>query len=180
MTDASGVRWTVRLRRLRGAGTPPPLPGPEVESLRRRLAGVLARRPVPTADRRPGGPSPWPLPGDTADVEMRATLAEFHRDPMRTSTEVWALRQLVRMLREAVDHVRTPPSDTWQVELVARGRIRRWARWEVTGQEAATQTAATVAAGVRDGRVPEPWGATLVDVVDQRPLPLPLPRRPVA
>jgi hypothetical protein len=81
--------------------------------------------------------------------------------------------EFVRLVRDAVEDLRTPRSDTWQVELIARGRIRRWARWEMTGAEAAEQAVATVGSGVRAGRVPEPWGATLVDVVDQRPLPRP-------
>lgn len=166
VTDAWGVRWKVRARQLRGAGTPPPRPGPEEESLCRRLAGALASHPVPhtapvSADRM--------LPADTADLEMHATLAEFRRDPMTTSPEVWAVGQFVRLVRDAVEHLRTPMSDRWQVEVIARGRIRRWARWEISGAHAAEQAVVTVASGVSAGRVPEPWGATLVDVVDQRP-----------
>jgi hypothetical protein len=83
----------------------------------------------------------------------------------------------VRLVHDTVEHLRTPRSDIWQVELIARGRIRRWARWEITGADAAEQAAATVASGVRAGQVPEPWGATLVDVVDQRPLYPPWPVR---
>jgi hypothetical protein len=174
VTDAWGVRWKVRARQLRGGGTPPPRPGPEEESLRRRLAGAMARHPAPAP--APGSAG-WMLPGDTADVEMYATLAELRRDPMTTPTNVWAVVQFVRLVRDAVEHLRTPMSDRWQVEVIARGRIRRWARWEITGADAAEQAVVTVASGVSDGRVPEPWGATLVDVVDQRP---PYRLRPVA
>ena len=55
---------------------------------------------------------------------------------------------------------------------MARGRIRRWARWQITGAAAAAQAASTVTTGLGNGHVPQPWGAILVDVVDvvdQRP-----------
>ena len=174
VTDASGVRWAVRSRPLRGTGTPAPRPGPEEESLRRRLAGALARFPAPDLAPPPGD---WQLPADTADVEMSATWAEFHRTPWWPGSDPWAVVQFVRLLRETVAHLRTPRSETWEVELIARGRIRRWARWQITGAEAARQVVATVTSEVRAGRIPEPWGATLVDVVDQRPLPRPRPVR---
>lgn len=171
VTDAWGVRWTVQARQLRGAGTPPPRPGAEEESLRRRLTGALSRSPAaPTVVLRPVG---WELPADTAEVELAATRAEFHQTRLPATSDAWAVAELVRLVRDAVGHLRTPRSDIWQVELIARGRIRRWARWEITGAEAAEQVVATVVSGVRAGRVPEPWGATLVDVVDQRPLPRP-------
>jgi hypothetical protein len=152
-------------------GTPPPRPGPEEESLRRRLAGALARFPVP-------GVAPpaadWELPADTAELDLAGTRAEFLQSRWYAGSEAWAVAEFVRLAREAVDQLRTPRSDTWEVELVARRRIRRWARWEITGAEAAEQVVATVLSGVRAGRVPEPWGAILVDVVDQRPLPRPV------
>ncbi|WP_142025059.1 hypothetical protein [Blastococcus colisei] len=166
MTDGFGVRWTVRARQLRGTGTPPPRPGPEEESLRRRLTAALSRLPAPAVA---GGTGDWRLPADTADVEMQATFAEFRDTPMRQGTAPWAVGHAVRLVGEAIAHLRTPRSETWEVELVARGRIRRWARWQITGADAAAQALATVAAGVGAGRVPEPWAATLVDVVDQRP-----------
>jgi len=166
VTDAWGARWTVRARQLRGTGTPPPLPGPEEESLRRRLTAALSRLPPPATAARPGD---WRLPADTADVERELVLAEFRDTPMRQGTAPWAVGHAVRLVGEAIAHLRTPKSGTWEVELVARGRIRRWGRWQITGAEAAAQTVTTVVTAVAAGRVPEPWGAVLVDVVDQRP-----------
>lgn len=171
--DGWGVRWTVRARQLRGTGTPPPRPGPEEESLRRRLTAALSRVPAPAVTQ---GTGDWWLPADTADVDMQVALSEFWDTPMRQGTAPWAVGHAVRLVGEAIAHLRTPRSDTWEVELVARDRIRRWARWQITGTDAAAQAVATVVAGVRSGRVPDPWAATLVDVVDQRP---PYRSRPV-
>ena len=166
VTDAWGVRWTVRMRQLRGAGTPPPAPGPEEEALRRRLAAALSRLPSP-ATSFPAGD--WRLPADTADIEIQAAFAAYRDSPMRLGTAPWVVGHAVRLVAEAITHLRTPKSDTWEIEVVARGRIRRWARWQITGAEPATQVVGTIVAGIGAGRVPEPWGATLVDVVDQRP-----------
>jgi len=166
VTDVRGVRWTLRGRQLRGAGTPLPRAGPEEESLRRRLAAALSRLPATASAPVPRN---WYLPADTADIEMQATVAAFRDSPMRTGSAPWAVGQAIRLVGEAVAHLRTPRSELWQIELLARGRIRRWARWQVTGADGAAQAVATIAADVAAGRVPEPWGTTLVDVVDQRP-----------
>jgi hypothetical protein len=166
--DGQGARWVVRARRLRRGDTSRPWPGPEEESLRRRLAGVLAPHPLVLIDPLRGRPDGWRTPGDTADVAMAEALAEFG-EPRSAGSDWWAVAQLVRLILDAVDDRRTPWSETWQVEAAARGRIRRWARWEVEGVDAAERTIATVTTALEAGDVPRPFGATLVDVVDQRP-----------
>jgi len=166
--DCWGVRWSVRARRLRRGESCRPWPGPEEESLRRRLAGVLAPRPLVLPDAYRGLPGGWRMPGDSADVAIRETLAEFG-DLRSAGSDVWAVAQLVRLIRDAVDHRRTPWTDIWEVEAAARGRIRRWARWEVDGVDATERAIATVSAALEAGDVPRPFGTTLVDVVDQRP-----------
>jgi hypothetical protein len=166
--DALGVRWSVRARRLRRGEASRPMVGPEEESLRRQLATLLAPHPVPVHDPLRGVPGGWRTPGDTSDVALRETRADFG-DPPAIVSGWWALGQLPRLIGDAVGHLRTPWSDTWRLEATARGRIRRWARWEVEGAEATVQAAAMVAAALRAGRVPQPCGAVLVDVVDQRP-----------
>lgn len=166
--DAWGARWSVRARQLRGGGTEHPRPGPEEESLRRRLATALSPQP---AGAGAVGAADWWHPTDTADVEKAAVFAQYRDTPMREGTAPWAVGHFVRLVGDAIDHLRTPLSETWEVELIAGGRIRRWARWQIAGAEAAAQAMHTVASAVRAGTVPDPWGATLVDVVDQRPLP---------
>ena len=108
------------------------------------------------------------MPGDTSDLAMRATRAEFG-DPQPIDSGWWVLGQLPRLIGNEARHLRTPWSDTWQLEALARGRIRRWARWEVEGVAATGQAATAVAAALEGGQVPLPDGAVLVDVVDQRP-----------
>ncbi|MCW2700352.1 MAG: hypothetical protein JWQ45_1887 [Blastococcus sp.] len=166
--DADGLRWSVRARRLRLDERCRPWPGPEQESLHRRLAGVLAPRPLVLPDPLRGRPGGRLTPGDTADVAMQDVRAEFGGDG-HTGLDLSALADLARLVHEAVSHLRAPWSDTWQLEAAARGRIRRWARWEVEGREATERAIAAVSAALATGRVPEPLGAVLVDVVDQRP-----------
>ena len=166
--DAQGARWSVRARRLRRGEASGPLLVPEAESLRRQLTALLAPGPVPVHDPSRRVPGAWRTPGDTSDVAMQETRAVFG-DPRAFDSGWWALGQLPRLVQDAVRHLRTPWSDTWQLEATASGRIRRWARWEVDGAEATVRAAATVAAALRAGQAPQPSGAVLVDVVDQRP-----------
>jgi hypothetical protein len=166
--DAMGVRWKVRARQLRRGESSRPWSGPEEDSLRRRLVGVLAPHPLVVLDPLRGVPGGWRTPGDSADVALRETRAEFgdHRD---VGSSWWAVAQLFRMVRDALDHLSTPWSDTWRLEAVACGRIRRWAIWEIDGAEATEPAVAAVAAALGAGVVPQPTGAVLVEVVDQRP-----------
>ena len=166
--DAMGVRWKVRARQLRRGESSRPWSGPEEDSLRRRLVGVLAPHPLVVLDPLRGVPGGWRTPGDSADVALRETWAEFddHRD---FGSGGWAVTQLFRMVRDAVEYLSTPWSDTWRLEAVARGRIRRWALWEIEGAEATERAVTAVAAALGAGVVPQPTGAVLVEVVDQRP-----------
>lgn len=165
--DARGVRWKVRPRRLRRGESRRPRSGPEEDSLRRRLAGVVAAQPFLVLDPLRGVPGAWRTPADTADIAMHQVRAEFADG--RGFGLGGGVVELFGLLRDAVEHLRTPWSDTWQVEAVARGRIRRWAHWEVEGMEATQRAVAAVAAALETGQVPQPSNAVLVDVVDQRP-----------
>ncbi|MGY1754794.1 hypothetical protein [Blastococcus sp. SYSU D01042] len=166
VTDVWGARWTVRAREVRGTGTVPPRAGPDVDRMRRRLDAALGQHPaplgpeVPTDIREPAAPV-----SDPVDAELSA----FRRGEGRPGTRLWALGRTGWLLRMAVAHLRTPRSGTWEVELLARGRFRRWARWQVRGEEAAARALTTVAADLTAGRVPQPDGGTLVEVVDHRP-----------
>ena len=166
--DALGVRWSVRARRLRRGEASRPMVGPEEESLRRQLATLLAPHPVPVHDPLRGVPGGWRTPGDTSDIALRETRAEFG-DPPAIGSGWWALGQLPRLIGDAVGHLRTPWSDTWQLEATARGRIRRWARWEVEGAEATVQAAARWRPRCGPDRSRSRAARCSVDVVDQRP-----------
>ncbi|SDF02300.1 hypothetical protein SAMN05660662_0746 [Blastococcus aurantiacus] len=167
VTDQWGDGWKARARHVRGAGTTPPRPGPDADRMRRRLEAALERYPAPlvasaTTDVRDAAA---PI-SDPVDAE----LAEFRHQWHRPGTTVWVgLDAGPALLREGLARLRTPRSGTWEVGLVARGRFRRWARWQVSGDEAAVEVLAAVTAAVAAGRVPDPVGATLVEVVDHRP-----------
>lgn len=164
--DAQGARWSVRARQLGSTETAAPLSEPEHDSLRRRLAAALSPHPAMVAGPIRGVPVAWRTPGDSADIELWKARTAYRDLTYGSGGVMWAIVDLVR---DAVDQLRTPPTDTWLLEVVARGRIRRWARWEVQGREAAERTAVAVAAALTNGRVPEPADARLVDVIDQRP-----------
>ena len=166
--DAYGDRWSIGARRLRVPEIAPPLSGPEQDSLRRRLAGAVAPNPAVVPDPMRGVPGAWRMPADRADVELHETRADL-ASRYRSSNGIWALVALVRLVEDVVDHRRTPKTDNWRLEAAAGGRIRRWARWEVDGPEAAQRAAATVAAALAAGQVPAPSDAVLAEVVDQRP-----------
>jgi hypothetical protein len=167
--DDQGTRWTVRTRRLRSTETTDPISRPEQESLMRRLTRALAPHAAVAIDPMRGVPDRWPFPGDTSDIELREARAAHGDSTYGSSRGVWALLGFVKLVGDAVDHLRTPLTDTWQLEAAARGRIRRWVRWEVQGPENAERSAAAVAAALASGRVPHPDDAVLVEVVDQRP-----------
>jgi len=166
--DAMGVRWKVRARRLRRGESSRPRPGPEADSLRRRLAGVLAAHPLVIHDPLRDVPGGWRTPGDRADVALRAARAEFAAHGA-FGTDVWAVAQLARLIRDGLIRPRTPWSGTWRVEAAASGRIRRWAHWEVEGMGATERAVTSVVTALEAGDLPEPRGAVLVEVVDQRP-----------
>lgn len=167
VTDQWGAGWKVRARHVRGTGTAPPRPGPDADRMRRRLEAALGRYPAPlvasaTTDVREAAA---PI-SDPVDAE----LAEFRRQWHRPGTTLWvAFTGGPALVREGLARRRTHRSGTWEVELLARGRFRRWARWQVSGDQAAARVLATVTADVAAGRVPNPAGATLVEVVDHRP-----------
>ena len=167
--DTHGARWTVRARRLRSTETVGPMSRPEQESLRRRLTRALTPHAAVPVDPMRGVPDAWRLPGDTSDIELREAWADHCDSTYGSASGVLALVGFVRLVADAVEHLRTPMTDTWQVEAAACGRTRRWARWEVQGPEVAERTAVTVAAALTSGCVPQPDDAVLVDVIDQRP-----------
>ena len=167
VTDQWGAGWKVRARHVRGAGTAAPRPGPDADRMRRRLEAALGRYPAPlvasaTTDVRAAAA---PI-SDPVDAE----LAEFRHQWHRPGTRVWvAVEAGPALVGEGLARLRTPRSGTWEIELLARGRFRRWARWQVSGEDSATRVLATVTADVAAGRVPDPVGAALVEVVDHRP-----------
>ena len=167
VTDRWGAGWKVRARHVRGAGTAPPRPGPDADRMRRRLEAALGRYPAPLV--ASATTDVWDASAPISDP-VDAELAEFRRQWHRPGTTIWVAADAVAgLLREGLARLRTPRSGTWEIELLARGRFRRWARWQVSGDEAAARVLATVTADVAAGRVPDPAGATLVEVVDHRP-----------
>jgi hypothetical protein len=169
VTDPWGAGWKARARarHVRGAGTTPPRPGPDADRMRRRLEAAMGRYPAPLV-----GSATTDVRGAAAPISdpVDAELAEFRRQWHRPGTTIWAAFDGgPGLVRESLARLRTPRSGTWEIELVARGRFRRWARRQVSGDEAAARVLATVTADVAGGRVPDPAGATLVEVVDHRP-----------
>lgn len=163
--DAQGVRWVVRARRLREDGA---APIPLEEIWRPQLSAALA--PVATGQRgRPAGSALGLSTPDASDDAMAAVRGEIGAPVIPVMNGFEILAGAWRLVVDGVRHLRTPFSDRWRVELVARGRVRRWAHWETDGAEAATRTVAAVATDVAGGRLPEPAGAVPVEVVDQRP-----------
>lgn len=165
--DPWGTRWTVppcRLGDLTYADPADPH-RTSLPVLRHWLAGMLAPHPMPGCappSWGSGGPGHDPSLGVMADA-LSATSGVGPSELVR----------LVRALGPAVRFLATPRPAAGLpcVALVARGRIRRWGIWQLTGEEEeAASVVAAVATDVRDGRVPDPRGAVLVDVVDQRPL----------
>jgi hypothetical protein len=167
--DVHGTRWSVRTRRLRGHGGPFPGPAMDREAWDSQLEQALSPVPAPRAGQRTGSPHQL-LPPDASDRALAAVRGEIGAPVLDHSGAFEILTAAGRLVADAVRHLRTPLSDRWRVELAARGRIRRWAHWEIAGAESAARTAVAVAADVRAGRVPAPAGALLVEVVDQRPL----------
>jgi hypothetical protein len=158
--DCWGTRWTLRVHRDRHV----PL---DAEAARRRrepelraqLAAVLAPTPQP---RSPAVQGPLPgVRGSRADRQEAAAVAKqavLGGGPLTVAIAI--LKGLGTM---PADHSRA-----WVVELQARGRIRRGATWRVDGPEEGVRVATTAADAVRTGLVPQPDGAQLIDVVDER------------
>ena len=167
VTDRWGAGWKLRARHVRGAGTAPPRPGPDADRMRRRLEAALGRYPAPLV--ASASTDVWDAAAPISDP-VDAELAEFRRRWHGPGTTVWVAADAgPGLLREGLTRLRTPRSGTWEIELLARGRFRRWARWQVPGEDAAARVLASVTADVAVGRVPDPAGATLVEVVDHRP-----------
>jgi hypothetical protein len=158
--DRWGGRWTVRARHERHAE-------PDSEYTRRLREPSLRAELRPMLAPPTGSGSVLPVAGRAPAVDLsdiRFTVGSLSAQPaapaaaIGTAVAIW---QYVRILRQ--------PSDRfWVVELTARGRIRRGATWKVAGREEAARVAAVVADAVRTGQVPEPSGALLIDVVDER------------
>lgn len=174
VTDVWGARWTVRAREVRGTGTAPPRSGPDADRMRRRLEAALGQHPAPLGSEVPT--DIWEPAAPISDP-VDAELSAFRRGEGRPGTDLWALGRSGSLLRTGLAHLRTPRTGTWEVELLASGRFRRWARWQVHGAEAAAEAVPTVAADLAAGRVPQPDGGTLIEVVDHRP---PIRSQPVA
>ena len=156
--DCWGVRWTVRARYERHAD-------PESEVTRRvREPTLLAGLPAMLAPH--GHPvDVRPVDADRSDDELRRHAAALLG--AQAATVGGALGSLVAIWRGA--RALAEPTDRfWLVELTARGRIRRGASWQVTGRDEAARVAAVIADAVRAGRVPQPAGARLIAVVDER------------
>lgn len=153
VTDPWGSGWKVRAQYVRGPGTAPPHPGPDADRMRRRLEAALERHPAP------------PVASATTDVRDPAAPIS---DPV--DAELARLRDGRPALpRGVLARLCAPGSGTWEIELIARGRFRRWARWQGHGEQPAAGELAAVAAAVAAGRVPDPAGMALVEVVDHRP-----------
>jgi hypothetical protein len=121
------------------------------------------------------GPALAPQPGTYSEPALecgRAAAEQAHLlNAFAGMQEAVVLGGLVGRLRAVAIGIAalTEPADrVWVVELAARGRIRRGATWGVAGRVDASAVADTVADAVRRGQVPQPEGALLIDVVDQR------------
>ncbi len=174
VTDPWGSGWKARARYVRGPGTAPPHPGPDADRMRRRLEAALGRYPAPlvasaTTDvRDPAAPI-----SDPVDAELAGLRGRWHR----TGSAIWVSAEARPALpRGVLARPRAPGAGTWEIELTARGRFRRWARWQGPGEQPAAGVLAAVAEAVAAGRVPDPAGMALVEVVDHRP---PLRAHPV-
>lgn len=167
VTDPWGSGWRVRVRYVRGAGTAPPYPGPDAHRLRRRLEAALGRYPAPlvasasTDVREAAAPI-----SDPVDAELAAFRSQWRRSGTTVGV---AVHSGPALLRGGLAWLRTSRSGIWEIDLAARGRFRRWVRWQGSGEPPAAGVLAAVAAAVASGRVPDPAGMALVEVVDHRP-----------
>lgn len=160
--DPVGLRWKVRAGEVDVPDARPPRDAGEMHRL---LAGALA--PVPLEAGEP--PRAWTADDDgiEARTAMRSAAASLSVD---TATPLRSLVRVARALARLRTSAQADPSARHQaVVLEARGRIRRSATWLVEDPEEAAHLAASVAADVRAGRLPDPPGAMLVRVLDHRP-----------
>jgi hypothetical protein len=167
--DGHGTRWSVRTRRLRGHGGSSAGPATEPDAWGSQLEDALSPLPARRTDQRTGSPDQLLAP-DASDRALAAVRGEIGAPGLHHAGAFEILAAAGHLVADAVRHLRTPLSNRWRVELAARGRIRRWAHWEIAGAESAARAAVAVANDMRAGRVPAPVGALLVEVVDQRPL----------
>ena len=158
--DCWGVRWTVRVRYDRHAPMDSDFNrrGREPE-LRSRLGPALGPEPglLPSADGSAWGSSVGAADRRAAFVKSVGLLSGLG-GPASLIAAIWY----------GIGVLREPTDDSWIVELDARGRIRRSATWRVGSRADAERVLGTVADAVRQGQVPQPDGALLVDVVDGR------------
>jgi hypothetical protein len=155
--DCWGVRWTVRAaydRHLR----------PERDQARRNREPELRSWLGPALAPRPGRLPVEQLParGSMSDPDHRLV------HPVVALGEVGGPWALVGAITHGIRFLREPTASSWTVELHARGRIRRGATWRVGSRAEAESVLEVVAEAVRLGHVPQPAGALLIDVVDER------------
>jgi hypothetical protein len=155
--DCRGVRWTVWARKDRY------VPPASEDTRRIREPTLQAHLGLALAVQPGGAPAlPWADTEWTRQDQQNALL--FGTLAVGSTRPIDAIRAIVWLVR-----VLNEPTDCfWVVELMARGRIRRGATWRVADRAEADRVAAVVANAVRAGLVPEPDGAQLIDVKDER------------
>jgi hypothetical protein len=163
--DPWGGRWKVRVRRERFAQLETERSWRQAEpALRERLGQALAPRPGPLAAEETRahvvvGPKQlfqWAIRLAAVVVAVVAAPTMY-----RIIEAVVALVVLIAWL-----DARANPM--WLVELVAESGLRRRATWKVTGRHEGDRVAPSVADAVRAGQPPQPEGAVLISVVDER------------
>jgi hypothetical protein len=157
--DCWGVRWTVRAHRER----------------RTRLVSEFATTERASLLLPYLGPAFAPEPGTHAEPALECGPEAAEREhllnalaEMREAAALGGLIGRLHALAIGVGALTEPTDRVWLVELAAKGRIRRGATWRVAGRAEAMAVADTVADAVRRGHLPQPAGALLIDVVDQR------------
>lgn len=171
VTDRWGGHWRVSCHR---AGVlPSPATPPDSGAVGRLLLPWAAPAEAPPALPRaswvlgrsvrwqgPGAPGASEDPLRDEAVALRDALGVTGGGPAALGLVLWARRTLQTVQRE-----RTHP---WLVQLCSADGADRWATWAVAGPEAAQSAVTDVAAAVGAGRLPEPVGARLLDVRDDR------------
>jgi hypothetical protein len=157
--DCWGGRWTVRARRERQTRLVSEIATTERASLLLPYLGpALAPQPGTCSE-----PAPESGRAAAEQAHLLNAFAEMDNAVVRDG-----LVGRLRAVAIGIEALTEPADRVWVVELAARGRIRRGATWGVAGRVDASAVADTVADAVRRGQVPQPEGALLIDVVDQR------------
>ena len=120
------------------------------------------------------GPALAPQPGRLPVVPVPAWAPSCDADYYRFVHAATALIGLsgpggvIRAILHGVRLLRQPTAAAWTVVLQARGRIRRGATWRAGSRAEAESVLEIVAEAVSLGRIPQPAGTLLIDVVDER------------